>query len=338
MNIFAFNNVRKHIGEFSLTVDGFRLEQGGLYAVVGPNGCGKSTFLNLLSFLQPPTSGELIFKGEPVDYNNSTALVRLRRSTGVLMQAPYLFNTSVRKNVECGLRVRGVAVEETRKRAADILSRLELEHVAERRAHALSGGEAQRVALARTLVLNSDVLLLDEPTANMDQRHMGAIEKMVLELNAERGTTIVFSTQAREQAYRMSKNTISIVNGRIHDIAYENVFAGKLAQEQDGVKTVTIADTVNVKVAHGEAGDVLIAIDPQDIILSTLQIESSALNRFKGTISKIEEANGSLRVFIDAGVSFCTLITRRSFDDMGLNIGKSVWATFKANAVKVIES
>jgi molybdopterin-binding protein len=135
----------------------------------------------------------------------------------------------------------------------------------------------------------------------------------------------------------MSNSTISIINGRIYDIAFENVFAGTLVREADGVRSVSVADGVSIKVAHGEQGEVSVAIDPQDIILSTGEIESSALNRCEGSISKIEETNGSLRVFVDVGVELCTVITRRSFDDMGLNIGKSVWATFKANAVKVIE-
>ena len=337
MTMFSFNNVTARVGSFSLNIEDCRLEKGGIYAVVGPNGCGKTTFLDLAGLLHRPSSGELMFGDGTVDFDNSPALVGRRRRIGYLMQDPYLFNTSVRNNVEYGLKLRDMPSVEVRKKTADMLERLMLAHLADKRAHELSGGEAQRVALARTLVLDTEVLLLDEPTANMDHESIGLIEKMVLELNSEKGTTIVFSTHLREQAYRMSKNTISIINGRIHDIAYENVFSGRLVLEKGGVRSVSVTDTVGVKVADGEPGTVSIAIDPQDIILSTGELESSALNRCEGRISKIEEMNGSLRVFVDVGVELCTVVTRRSFDDMGLNIGKSVWATFKANAVKVIE-
>lgn len=215
MTMFRFSNVRKDVEDFSLTTDDCRIEQGGIYAVVGPNGCGKSTFLHLLAFLDQPTSGEVRFAGEAVDYAKAATLVGYRRRVGYLMQDPYLFNTDVRNNVECGLKLRGVSSKEAVQRADEMLSRLALTHLAHKRAHELSSGEAQRVALARTLVLDADILLLDEPTANVDSLNSGIIEKMVLECNAERGTTIVFSTHLREQAQRMSQNTISIINGRI---------------------------------------------------------------------------------------------------------------------------
>ena len=134
----------------------------------------------------------------------------------------------------------------------------------------------------------------------------------------------------------MSRHLISIVDGRIRDIAYENVFPGTLSRGPDGVKAVTVRGGVRLRTAEGEPGRVTVSIDPREILLSREELVSSALNRLHGSITKIEDVNGSLRVFVDVGVALCAVITRTSYHKMGLNIGNRVWATFKANAVKVL--
>ena len=336
MKMYTLKSVRRDLGSFSLKIDECRLERGEVYAIVGPNGCGKSTLLNLLGLVDPPAEGTVVMDGNSVDFADSEGLIRTRRRIGYLMQAPYLFNMSVRDNVGYGLKVRGHSRKAVRERTDKMLSSMLLAHLADRPAHTLSGGEAQRVALARTLVLDVDAFLLDEPTANVDCRNIHVVEALILRLNRETRATIVLSTHSREQAYRMSRNLISIIDGRIRDIVYENVFSGVLREENDGLRTVRLADNVEFKVGQGEEGHVTIAIDPGDILISNEEIRSSALNRFTGTITKIEDVNGSIRVFVDTGVSLCALITRRSFLDMDMNIGRSVWVTFKANAVKVI--
>lgn len=335
--MYILQKIQSDVADFSLIVDDCRLDRGKIYAIAGPNGCGKSTFLNLLAFLVPPTRGSLVFDGNPVNYADSTGLLNARRRIAYLMQDPYIFNMSVRDNVGCGLKLRGCSRRMIRERTDEVLDTLQLSDLADRPAHTVSGGEAQRVALARTLVLDADVFLLDEPTANVDEQNIHVVEALILRLNRERNATVILSTHSRDQACRMSQNLISIIKGRISDISYENVFSGTLKKEDDGLRTVTVFEKVELRVGQGNEGDVTIAIDPEDILLSGEEIRSSALNRFAGTITKVEDVNGSLRVFIDTGVTLCALITRRSFLDMGLNIGKRVWVTFKANAVKVLE-
>lgn len=321
---------------FSLQVEKCRLERGATYAVVGPNGSGKTTFLDLLALQRAPTEGELLFAGQAVDWDDRRELLSQRRRLAYLMQNPYLFSTSVAGNIAYGLELRGMGKEEIGDRVAAMARRLSLEHLLTRSAQRLSGGEAQRVALARTLVLDADAYLLDEPTANVDRQHVHRVEELIREVGARRGATVVLTTHSQEQAYRLSTSHVSIIDGQLSDVAYENVLAGELRAEADGVRSVSLTGGVELKIAEGEAGPVTVAIDPQHLILSAEELQSSALNRFPGTVTRAEALGDSLRVFVDVGVPLCALVTARSFEEMGLKVGQRVWVTFKATAVHVL--
>lgn len=335
MFMYRIKDLQKDYERFSLNIIDCSLKEGYIHAVTGPNGCGKSTFLNMLSLIEQPSQGNIYFQKQRVDYSDSAKLLQQRRRIGYLMQNPHLFDMSVYTNVSYGLALRKIPKRIIQEKVDRILSLLSLSHLAGRNPRTLSTGEAQRTALARTLVLDVEVFLLDEPTASVDKNNISIVENLILSLNKEKKITVIFTTHSNNQAYRMSKNIISIIGGRIKDIAYENVFSGELEEEADGLKTVVVGGMC-LKLSHGQKGHVVIAIDPQDIILSNDPFSSSALNKVRGIITKLEEVNGSLRIFIDAGVEFCALVTRRSYYDMGLNIGKKVWATFKANSVKVL--
>jgi len=336
VTVYALEDAVAGAGEFRLRVRDCAIEQGRVYAVVGPNGSGKTTLLRMLAFRLRPVRGRVAFRGEVVDYADRAGLLARRRRVSALLQTPYLFNLSVRENIAYGLKVRGLPRREVASRVGAIMERLGLAALAARNAHALSGGEAQRVALARALVLDTEVYLLDEPTANVDQRQVRAVEELILEFNRKNAATIVLSTHSQDQACRLSHHVVSVVEGEIRDIAYENVFAGVLHADPDGLRGMALPGGARIRAATAKTGAATIAVDPRDIILSRQAIDSSALNRLTGTIVKIEDADGTLRVFVDAGALICAMITRRSFLDMGLNVGERVWLTFKATAVKVL--
>ena len=140
---------------------------------------------------------------------------------GYLTQSPYLFNMSVRSNIGYGLKLRGHSRKIIKERTDLMLADLFLTDVADRPAHRLSAGEAQRVALARTLVLDADVYLLDEPTSNVDRHNIPIVEDLIKHLNADEGATIILSTHSHEQAQRLSDNRISIEDGHIIDAAHK---------------------------------------------------------------------------------------------------------------------
>jgi len=197
-----------------LHLDHLEIPRGEITCVVGPNGAGKSSLLRLLNFLESPTSGQITFDGQPI---NGKVPLPLRRRVTTVFQRPILLSGSVRENVAYGLRLRGEKEVEARTRR--VLEQVGLTGMARASARTLSGGEAQRVALARAIVIEPEVLLLDEPTANLDPYNGTLIEKIVAELNRERGTTIVVVTHNVFQARRLAHRVAFLLGGRGIEVA-----------------------------------------------------------------------------------------------------------------------
>ncbi len=183
---------------------------GEILAVVGPSGAGKSSFLRLLNRLDEPTSGTVFLNA--IDYR-TLAPQELRRRVGMVMQTAYLFPGSVAANIAFGPQQRGETLDGVR--IASLLDRVGLGGFAERDVSHLSGGEAQRVALARTLANAPEVLLADEPTSALDEASIRGIEELILDIVRERQMTCVIVTHNRAQAARLAARTMVMEAGRL---------------------------------------------------------------------------------------------------------------------------
>ena len=193
-------------------IESLDIYRGEILVLVGPSGAGKSTLLRLLNFVEPPTAGCISFLG--YEWREGRAVpLSLRRRVTTVFQQPILLDRSVEANVHYGLRLRGQL--DGKKHVQDVLSRVGLGELATRRARTLSGGELQRVSLARALVLQPDVLLLDEPTANLDPYNVGLIEGIVQAINREYGTTIVLVTHNIFQARRLAHRVGLLLDGHL---------------------------------------------------------------------------------------------------------------------------
>ena len=211
--IFELHGLRKVYGERTvLDLDDLAVRQGEILALVGPSGAGKSTLLRLLNFLETPTDGVIRYDGVEV---NVAAPLALRRQITTVFQRPLLQRASVRENVEYGLRLRNLRPDG---QVDAILEEVGLTAFARQPARQLSGGEMQRVALARALVIRPRVLLLDEPTANLDPYNVGLIEDIVRRQNAERGTTLVLVTHNIFQARRLAHRTGLMLAGKLIEL------------------------------------------------------------------------------------------------------------------------
>jgi putative ABC transport system ATP-binding protein len=186
---------------------------GEILAVVGPSGAGKSSFLRLLNRLDEPTAGTVLLG--PTDYR-SIAPQELRRRVGMVMQTAFLFPGTISANIAFGPQQRGEAMAPTQ--IATLLERVGLPGFADRDVGNLSGGEAQRVALARTLANAPDILLLDEPTSALDEASVRGVEELVLGIVRERRMACVIVTHNREQAVRLADRAMTMKAGRLVSI------------------------------------------------------------------------------------------------------------------------
>ncbi|NLY40556.1 MAG: ATP-binding cassette domain-containing protein [Desulfovibrionales bacterium] len=200
-----------------LEIDHLGFEQGRIHALVGHNGAGKTSLLMLLAFLAAPTRGQILFSGQAVD--SDAMRQRLRREVVLVPQHPIMFSTTVRANIEFGLKIRKVAAATRNAMVDEALAMVGLPQYKNAAAHKLSGGETQRVALARALVLAPQVLLCDEPTASVDAANQQVIAELLQRVNAEHATTIIFTTHDRAQAASLADNIVTLEQGRCADVA-----------------------------------------------------------------------------------------------------------------------
>ena len=209
---------KKYSNKYVLEDINLEVQKGELFTIIGPNGAGKTTLLRLIDLLDSPTSGRIIFDGIDTTKCSEAEKIHLRRRMSFVFQKPVLFNTTVFENVAYGLKIRGVDKSTIKKKVMEILELVGLDGLWNKQAIKLSGGEAQRVALARALVVEPKVLLLDEPTANLDPRNTSIIEKIILNVNKKRKTTIVMATHNMFQAKRIAHRIAFLFYGKIIEI------------------------------------------------------------------------------------------------------------------------
>jgi tungstate transport system ATP-binding protein len=203
---------QRYAARVVLALPALDVVEGETLAILGPSGAGKSTLLRLLQFIEPPSEGTIVFRGDRID---GMAPLELRRRVTTVFQHPLMLDRSVEDNVAYGLKLR--RADDARGTSTALLERLGLADLARHPARLLSGGEIQRVALARALAFDPLVLLLDEPTANLDPYNAALIERMIREQQA-RGVTIVLVTHHAAQARRLASRIGLLLDGRMTEL------------------------------------------------------------------------------------------------------------------------
>jgi tungstate transport system ATP-binding protein len=196
-----------------LDIEHLSVEAGEVLAIVGPNGAGKSTLFLTLARLLKVARGTIHFDG-----HSSLNTLEYRRRIALVLQEPLLMDTSVKDNAAIGLRFRGIPKAEAERRVGHWLERLGVAHLAERPARKLSGGESQRVSLARAFVLQPELLLLDEPFTALDAPTRLRLLEDLQSVLAETSTTTIFITHDLQEASKLATRMAVMLNGRIHQV------------------------------------------------------------------------------------------------------------------------
>lgn len=351
---------------FHLHVEHLALYAGRTYAIYGANGSGKTTLLKIVALLTLPQEGRIFFEGRPVNGADPARSRQYRRRVTLLMQQVYLFRSTVFENVAAGLRFRGMAKEAIEARVTGMLEKVGLREFAHRPAHSLSGGEAQRAGLARALVTDPDVLLLDEPTASVDAAHGKQIEAMLAETCRQRRMTVVLSTHQYDQAYRIADEVLIMRDGRMLGKGPENIFTGRIEESAAG-PVVNLAGGVTLRSDTTARGPVHIAISSQDIRLAkpprtpnAANTLADATNTLMGVVTAAAVDGDRIRLDVavgprldasappaagpsrsagphldaEPGLRLTVHVARDSFAGMAITVGDAVYAGIDASAVR----
>ncbi len=333
-----------------------RVDRGEVFALIGPTGAGKTTLLRLIDLLDLPTSGKIYFEGMDTTELGRRRL-EVRRRMAFVLQKPVVFNTSIYDNITYGLKWRGIGKSNIRQKVGSILDMVGLSDYKNRNARTLSGGEVQRVAIARAIAIEPEVLLLDEPTANLDPVSTSRIEELITNITHRYNTTIIMATHDMSQGQRLADRAAVLLEGEIQQtgewrevfnsprnrevanfVGVENIISGVVVSSEDKAVTIEFGDNVIEAISDYPVGEEVCAcIRPEDITLALSKVSSSARNSFIGEVSRLASLGPLTRVEIDCGFPLIALVTKRSAEELNLVKAMKVYATFKATGVHVIK-
>ena len=347
--MIRIENLSNDWKEFKINNINLQVEDSEYFVILGPSGSGKTMLLELIAGMWPLDSGKIY-----MDNQDITVLPPEKRGIGFVYQNYMLFpHKTVFENIAFGLKVKKIAKEEIKTRVNEMMDLLKISHLADRLPRTLSGGEQQRTALARALIIYPKILLMDEPLSALDRKTRDELMQELKEIHRKFDVTLVHVTHNFDEALMLADRIAIMRNGEISQVGTsteifrhpadkfvadfvgaENIIEG--IAKKDGEK-ITIVDTGNISIYSTEQkeGHVHITVRPEDIILSTKKVETSARNVFKGQIKEIVDTGALIKLTIDVGEPIVVFLTRQSFLDMELNIGKYVWTYFKATAVHV---
>lgn len=345
--MIRIEDVSRDWKQFKLDHVNLEVEEGEYFMIIGPSGSGKTMLLETIAGMWNVDSGRIYMNGRDV-----TNLPPEERGVGFVYQNYMLFpHKTVFENIAFGLNIRRVEKDEINLRVEEMMNLMGISHLADRLPRTLSGGEQQRTALARALIIYPKVMLMDEPLSALDRVTREDLMKLLKDLHSKFDTTFIHVSHNLEEALMLADRIALMRNGRISQVGTSTeVFrkpADKFVADFVGVENIiegvasetkeklTVVDTGNIVLYSVEQkkGKVHVTVRPEDIILSSKRVTTSARNVFEGKIKEISDRGALIRLKIDVGEPLIVFLTRQSFLDMELNVGKTVWAEFKATAV-----
>ena len=339
-----------------LDLPALMVEKNEVLVVVGPNGAGKSTLLQVIAGLKKPARGSVRFVDAP-DLGD----LEYRRRISTVYQSALLLSGTVQSNIASGLKFRGVKADEINRRVGYWMEQLHISHLAKRRSNTLSGGEAQRVSLARAFCLETELILMDEPFSALDtptqQELLGDLRRIFATTNQ----TCVYVTHDLEESLAIGDRVAVLFNGKLHQldqvnqvfahpdtpevaafVGVENIIPGIVQSASEGLVQIRADGAFIEAVSDIPPGaSVFICLRPEDITLCNPGRDSrpnSARNHLKCRITQVINQGPLTRIQLECGFPLTALVTRPSARELELAPGKEVIAIFKSSAIHLIKA
>lgn len=342
----------KFYGEFALNNVSFTVNQGDYFMLLGPSGAGKSMILEVIAGLIRPDSGNIYL--EDIDITQKPIG---GREVGLVFQDYAAFpHMSVYNNIAYPLRRKGVKGKRLHRKVIELAEKLSINHLLNRNPQTLSGGEVQRMVLARTLALEPKVLLLDEPLSSLDVQLRVGLRSVLRQINRE-GTTIIHVTHDYEEAISLANRVAVVNNGIIEqcDTAEEifqnpkSMFVAKFTGVRNFYPAKIVETTEHelriIQMSTGHriggytdelSGEGFVCFPESAVSISKTSPNQSALNVFQGKVVDIFPQRFGYEVIVDTGFKVMALVTWESINRLELRHGSDVWVSFKANSLRFI--
>lgn len=348
-NMIKIENISKTLGEFFLKDVTLDIENGTYFMILGPTGAGKTILLESIAGIYYPDKGGIWMDGKDI-----TNTPPKGRNISMVYQDYMLFpHLNVEKNIAFGMNIKKLPKKVIKEKVDTISQTLNIHHLLHRFPVTLSGGEKQRIAIARAMITEPKALLLDEPLSALDTQTRESLRYELKKIHSYSNITIVHVTHNFEEVFSLGDSVAVMNNGGIvqvgnpdeifrrpncefiaNFVAVENIFKGK-STVNDGISDIII-DGIKIVSTTCNSGYSVVSIRPEDILVSKNKIQSSARNSFNGKITDVIDKGAIVKIVADCGIPISAIITRRSFYDMELQEGMSAYFTFKASDVHFI--
>jgi tungstate transport system ATP-binding protein len=355
--LVAITDLKVELGGMSvLDIPSFYIKEKEILSLIGPNGSGKSTLLLVANCLLKPKSGRIFFRGKEISGRDE--ILHYRRRVSMVFQEPLLFDTTVQKNVASGLNIRGMKRADVRDRVMHYLKWFNIEHLADRSARKLSGGESQRASLARAFAIEPEIIFLDEPFSALDPPTRHGLTDDLEKVVRETGITTVMVTHDQSEALRMSDRIVVMNSGNIvqggtpsmvmnnpannfvaNFVGMETILEGLVLENTNGLMQISISRKEIYVVGQLQPDEkVYCCIRPENVTIDIYDPDAltSSRNVFHAIILDIDSIGPFLKLTLDCGFPLVSYVTREAFASLGLYEGKEVFASFKATSVHVI--
>ena len=339
-------NLQIDLGDFEIKDISFRVPNNEYFMVLGPTGAGKTILLETIAGIYRPDTGEIKINGK-----SAKGLPPEERNIGFVYQDYALFpHLNVRDNVAYGLKAR--KEEEVARKTNETIELLGLNHLKDRYPRTLSGGESQKVAVARAVAYEPGLLLLDEPTAALDPQSKEEVRNELRNIHEKLKITTLHVTHDQAEAKILADKIAVLMSGSLKQVGsvedifnrpvddllanfvgVENVLEGEITGYVDGVATVNAGNFEFQVVAERKEGSAKMYIRPEDIFVSENRHQTSARNVIRSQITSIKHLGEVFRVIFSNGLT--CFVTKQSIEELKLKSGKEVFAYIKASAIEL---